>query len=155
MSAFSGRKLAEIIGACAMLMFALLVYLYVFPSQIPKGLAGDLDSTQYPTAIVIVWIASVIAWLTTTLTSKAGTERIEGGTPGGKSLLIALTALMGFLLFQTVGFIVAAVPTIIVLSFICGERGIMPFVLGIIVPPGVYLFLLKVMEVRLPSVIPL
>ncbi len=155
MPAYSGRKLAEIIGACTLLAFALFVYLYLFPNQIPKGLPGDLDSAQYPTAIMIVWILSVIAWLATALSSNVSAESIEGGTPGRKSLLIAVTVLMGFLLFHLVGFIIAAIPTIIILSFICGERGVTPFILGIIVPPAVYVFLLKVMEVRLPSVIPL
>lgn len=155
MSYLSGRRLAEIIAACCTLIFAAFVYFVIFPDQIPAGLRDDLSSGQYPAAITIAWILSALAWLGTIIFSKSGPlGTIDGGPPRLKSLLIAGTVIFGFALFYNVGFIVAAVPTIICLSYICGERGIIPFVLGAIVPPTIYLFLLKVLEVRLPSIIP-
>lgn len=151
----SGRRLAEIIAACGTLIFAAIAYFIIFPNQVPLGLQGDLPSIEYPRVITIVWVGSAIIWLGTVIFSKSGPSgKIDGGVPHLKSAMIAATALAGFILFYNVGFIVAATPVIICLSYICGERGIIPFILGAMVPPAIYLFLLKILEVRLPSIFP-
>jgi hypothetical protein len=68
-------------------------------------------------------------------------------------VLIALAVLVGYVLFATTGFLLAAFFLIVVLARLCGERGIAMWIVALAVPVAVYFFLLWVLEVRLPSIL--
>ena len=146
------NRWANIAAALVMLFAGLLLVLFVFPRQIPEGFDGDLSSDLYPRVIMMVWISSAAAWLVSTLfAGKENDDAAEGGSYARRSILIGLVILAGYGLFALIGFITAAFVLIVCLSYICGERGLAPWILAAIVSPSVYAFLDIFLDVRLPT----
>lgn len=148
-----GRRLADAAAAGVMLAAGLALTFLVLPGQIPKGLAGDVSSGHYPRALMVVWIGAAAAWLFRAVFVSTDSDEVTGIAAWKRTVLIVFCIALGFLLFATIGFLVAAFFLIVVLAHLCGERGAAPWLLALTVPGVVYYFLLWVLEVRLPSLI--
>jgi len=154
MTRIDARRVVDITAALAMLLAGVLLIVVVFPDQIPEGLEGDLSSGHYPRTIMIVWISAAGAWLAGSLwLLKRSDGTAEGSLFSRRSVLIGVTIAVGFALFVAVGFLVAAFVLIVSLAYICGERGLAPWVLAATIPPSVYFFLDLLLDVRLPTVL--
>ncbi|MHA7777980.1 tripartite tricarboxylate transporter TctB family protein [Roseibium sp. M-1] len=140
-------------AALLLLLCGLFLVFFVFPGEIPEGLRGDFSAGHYPRAIMIGSVASSIVWLVMTWVSPRGGADVEAIPAWRRTLAIFVAILAGYVLFTQVGFIIAGFFLIVVLSHLIGERGWAPCLLAAGVPVCVYFFLLKVLEVRLPSAI--
>lgn len=147
------KCIVEIFFAILLLVIPIILIIYVFPHQIPKGFSDDISSETYPIVIMSGWIVCATIWLGVCLfkphKNHADDKYI---TPTYKTALIFGTIILGFVLFVAVGFLVSSFVTIVLLSYISNERGRAPWILGTIIPLAVYCFLLFVLNVRLPTI---
>lgn len=145
-------RVGNIVAALTMLVVGLSLVIFVFPTQIPEGLEGDLSSGHYPRMIMIVWISASAAWLVSSLFTRQGNgDASDNDSYTQRSILIGAIIIIGFGLFATVGFITAAFVLIVSLAYVCGERGWAPWMLAAVVAPSVYVFLDTFLDVRLPT----
>jgi len=149
-------RFVDLMAAFTFLAIGATLLIWVFPQEIPAGLADDLSAGLYPNTIMIAWIAATGAWLLHSILSR-GAEDVgtEAELPSSRTAFIVLTIIIGFSLFSTVGFIEAASVMIVCLSYLCGERGAAPWILALAVPPVIHVFLNHLLDVRLPTLLPL
>ncbi len=148
------ERLADLLAASLVSVAGIYLLFWIFPEQIPPGLPDDLSSGHYPKAIMIGWIGSGVLWLLLTLFGrKVGGDKVEGGRPSLRSGAIMLLICLSYLLFVYVGFDAAATLAITGLAYVCGERGIWPWALGLIMPFVIFQFLDKVLDVTLPTIL--
>jgi hypothetical protein len=146
------RRMLDAAAALIMLLSGIFLVVVVFPNQIPEGLQGDLSSGHYPRAVMLVWIISAAAWLIRSLSvADAEDELSIDRSDVRRSVCIASLIGLGFGLFVAVGFLAAAFVLIVSLAFVCGERGPMPWILAVVAPVTVYVFLDLFLDVRLPG----
>lgn len=143
----------NVIASSILLFVGIGIVTLVFPSQIPVGLEGDLASDHYPNGIMFVWILSSLAWLISACMGHMDSvdKVFSGGWLNMRGIAAISIVGLGFLLFSLVGFLAAGFFLIVSLSYMCGERGAIPWVLGFIGPLGIFLFLDLVLDVTLPT----
>ncbi len=149
-------RLVDPAAAMTFLAVGATLLVWVFPRQIPAGLTDDLSAGLYPNTIMMAWLAAAGAWLLHSILSRDAEEvGEETELPNRRTAFIVLTIIIGFCLFSTVGFIEAASVMIVCLSYLCGERGAAPWILALAVPPVIHVFLNYLLDVRLPTMLPL
>ncbi|WP_367386035.1 tripartite tricarboxylate transporter TctB family protein [Lentilitoribacter sp. EG35] len=144
----------NIISSTVLLLLGIYIVTIVFPDQIPDGLEGDSASDDYPRGIMYVWILSSIAWLIIAFTGEMDSPDSDTEIAAwfNKKGLVAIGIIgLGYLIFATVGFLAASFFLIVSLSYVCGERGCVPWILGAICPLCIYFFLDFVLDVTLPT----
>ncbi|KAB7613382.1 hypothetical protein F9L33_12330 [Amylibacter sp. SFDW26] len=148
------NRMGNIAAATVLLVVGIVLVQFIFPSQIPEGLEGDISSGQYPKFIMFIWILSAIAWLVSALLGQMDDEGSdEASWITKRSALIIFIVAIGYGVFATVGFLAAGFMLIASLSYVCGERGVGPWVLAAIMPPAVFLFLDFFLDVTLPTIL--
>jgi len=143
----------NIIASSILLLAGVGIITFVFRNQIPSGLEGDLASDHYPNGIMLVWILSSLAWLISACLGQMDSvdNAPNDGSWNKRGIVTIAIVGFGFLLFSLVGFLAAGFFLIVSLSYMCGERGAMPWVLGVVSPVGIFLFLDYVLDVTLPT----
>jgi len=147
-------QLTNVVVASLLLLTGVTIVLFIFPSQIPEGLEGDVASDHYPRGIMYVWILSSVIWLISALAGHMNSVNSSRKHWISKRSTITIAIVgIGYLIFATVGFLTAAFLLIVSLSYLCGERGYVPWVLGATSPLFMYFFLDRVLGVTLPTFI--
>lgn len=149
------RRTLDLLVAALLTALPAILLLWVYAAQIPESAAEDIDAHVYPDALAYGWLVLGLLALAEAWLRDQG-ELIEVPIATLRhSSMICLVVLAGFVVLNQVGYLAGSAFYILAFAWLLRERGPAAWAAAVLVPGIVYLLLLHLFEVRLPSLLDL